>query len=367
MSNYSNQDPHLISIFEVLGAYVVDTVFNHVYHSATVRRSGEASLTDEYVRHIQAYVTGVKTDAHCYGDVIQGIHKYFINTTRHTTLGFADFVDRVVSVCVPAEYYRQFAVQDKDELLSSIVCDLVSNLAAYATEPKMLLRIIDEHTAASAGVTIRMLQDHALKTLLSKRAEITNKFLKRMGQAREHVSLATVDDMKKVLRRLVKEKAEALARAEDAEAALEEADATIEDLEAQLEKAKARERKALQLVNLLKSGKELGPEAAGTALALPKRETIAEPSKNGRRHGVIPPRESIAERHRGPIPKESKAPMAGGVPASFFKIANTDKQPPAALAMPASSSAKFTNLLDDVVSAGDSGEGFDGDILKDYY
>jgi hypothetical protein len=364
MSNYSNQDPHLISIFEVLGAYVVDTVFNHVHHSATVRRSGEASLTDEYVRHIQAYVTGVKNDEHCYGDVIQGIHKYFINTTRYTTLSFADFVDRVVSVCVPAEYYRQFAVQDKDELLSSIVCDLVSNLAAYATTPEMLHRIIDEHTA-STSVTIRMLQDYALKTLLSKRADITNKFLKRMGQAREHVSMATVDDMKKVLRRLVKEKAEAVARAEDAEAALEEADATIEDLETQLEKAKARERKALQLVSLLRSGKELGPEVAGTALVIPKRETIAEPSKNGRRHGVIPPREAIAEpRHRGPAPKESKAPIAGGVPASFFKIANTDKQPSA---VPASSSAKFTNLLDDVVDAGDSGEGFDGDILKDYY
>ncbi len=371
MSTHSSQDPHVVSMFEVLGAYAVDTVFNHIHHSATLRRTGDTSLTSEYVRSVQAYVLGVKNDEHCYSGVVQGIHKYFTTTTRYSTLSFAEFVDRVVSVCVPADYYRQFTSHDKDELLSSIVCDLVSNLCAYATTPDMLHRVIDEH-AASATVTVRMLQDHALKTLVSKRADIINKFLKKMGQARDHVSMDTVEDMKKVLKRLLREKTAAIARAEEAEAALDE-------LEERFEEAKSRERKAMKLIKLLRAGKEFGPEVAGATLAVPKRETIAE----GRRPlGSVPPRETIAEGTRGrkdadgpaPRPGKGPAPTAGGVPANFFKIANASEKKtpvnsyPTKPGPPATTqSAKFTDLLSDVVSASDAGESSADDLLREYY
>ena len=117
---YPGQDPKVISVFEVVSSYFVDCFFNHVWHSARTHVVGGASLTDEYVRRIQAFVTGAKSDPRCYSEVIQGVHTYFTGTTRFTTLSFADFVDRVVGVCVPPEYFGQFTAQDKDELLSSV-------------------------------------------------------------------------------------------------------------------------------------------------------------------------------------------------------------------------------------------------------
>jgi hypothetical protein len=394
----ANQDPFICSIFEILSAHITETIYHHIYHSADAQR-GRTSLTDEYVRHVQAYVIGIKNDERCYGDVVQGIHKYFTINTRYTTLSFADFVDMVVKVCVPEDYFRQFTTQDKDELLSSIVCDLISSLATYATTPDMLHRTIDGRITGSP-VTIRMLQDAGVNALFSKRASIFNSFLKKMGQAREHVSLAAVDDMKRALRRLVKEKAEAVARAEDAEG-------EVDELRDRLKKIKAREAKLVKLVELLKAGRDVGPEDAGAALAIPKRETIAEPEnvrydREGGRHarGAVPHRETIAETspegprgadkktNSGAKPPRGEA-TAGGIPVNFFKVAggaSPASQPPvrrggtqgtrnAPHSRPAPeppAHAKFVNLLDEEIMTdaesdnARSGDADINDILEEY-
>jgi hypothetical protein len=288
-AGFSSHDPRVISVFEIVSAYFTDTVFNHVHHSAKTNLIGGSSLTDEYVRRIQAYVIGVKNDGRCYSDVVQGVHTYFTSTTRFTTLSFAEFVDRIVGVCVPEEYFRQFSPQDKDELLSSVLCDLVSNLAAFATRADMLRRIIDGH-ATTPEVTIRMLQDAAVNSLITKRATLHNKFLRKMGQARDTVSMDVIDDMKKALRRLVKEKAEAVTRAEEAEDALG-------DLKKQLRDAKQREAKMLKLVELLRRGREEGAAAVGLGLRVPRRDTLAEADDPLDVKPRRPPRrERIAER-----------------------------------------------------------------------
>ncbi|NBQ43903.1 MAG: hypothetical protein EBU23_15925, partial [Mycobacteriaceae bacterium] len=214
---HPGQDPKVISVFEIVASFFVDCFFNHVWHSAKTSVAGGSSLTDEYVRRIQAFVSGTKNDSRCYSEVVQGVHHYFTNTTRFTTLSFAEFVDKVVGVCAPAEYFRQFTSADKDELLGSVICDLVANLAATVTRPEMLRRVIDDH-ARAPEVTVRMLQDAAVGALVAKRGALHNKFLHKMGQARDSVPLDVVEDMKKALRRLVREKAEAEARAAEAEA-----------------------------------------------------------------------------------------------------------------------------------------------------
>src|SRR3989338_8341889 len=213
---FANSDPRVLSVFEVVGAYFCDTIFNHVYSSARSNLTSGSSLTDEFVRRIHAYVAGVRNDEKCYAEVVQGVHQYFTATTRYTALSFADFVDSIVGICVPEDYFRHFAPADKDEMLSSILCDLVSNLAAATTKPEMLHRIIDEHDKTPT-VTIRMLQDAAVNVLITKRSALFNKFLRKMGQAREQVTMDVVEDMKNALRRLAKEKADALTRIREVE------------------------------------------------------------------------------------------------------------------------------------------------------
>lgn len=301
------QDPKIISVFEILAAYETDCVFNHVYHSAKTRATGDVSLTDEYVRCIQGYTIGVKTDEQCYSEVVRGLWKFFTSTTRFTTLSFAEFVDRVVGLCVPEDYFRQFSASDKDEILSSVLCDLVSNLGGVVTHPDMLRRIIDEHDR-SPDVTVRMLQDACVNILITKRGALHNKFLKKIGQARELVSIDVFDDMKSALRRLVKEKADAQVAARR--------------LEEQLQESKVREAKLRKLVELLRSGRDDGEASAGAGLRVPRRCHRAEPdpldpvvgvprrSRLAQRRGESPPSESEESEEGEGDTSESDAPPA---------------------------------------------------------
>jgi hypothetical protein len=234
---FATQDPKVISIFEIIGSYFVDCLYNHLHTSSRASLAGGASLTDEYVRQVQAFTIGAKGDEKCYGDLVQGVHRYFTGITRYTALSFGDFVDRIVGLCVPGSYYRHLRTEDKDELLSSVLCDLVSNLAALVTHPEMLRRVIDERETTPA-VTVRMLQDGAINILLTKRAELHNKFLKKAGQARDTVPAG---DVREAIRRLVKEKQAALAQ--------------VAALERKLRRALARENKLRELVDLLRGAR----------------------------------------------------------------------------------------------------------------
>ena len=299
MAEYSTQDPKIISVFEIIGGYFTDTIFNHIYASAKTNLKGGSSITDEYVRRLQAYMTGIKNDEKCYSDVIQGVHRYFTRLTRYTTLSFSAFVDRIVGVCVPEKYFQAFSPTDKDELLSSIVCDLVSNLIVYAAKPDMLRRIIDEHEKAPS-VTIRMLQDTAISSLLAKRALVNNKFMTKAGQAREHVPMDVVEGMKDALRRLVREKAEALELAAKATDRLARA-------ESQLADERVKNGKAMKMIGLLREGPQ--------SRFKPPHETIAESQPRERdSHSKPPERETIAEiKHVDPLPVRSENTVRNAV------------------------------------------------------
>jgi hypothetical protein len=285
---FSKHDPRMISVFEIIGSYFVDVVFNHVYGSAQTNVSNGSSLTDEFIHRSMAYMTGIKSDKECYGRAVNSLHRYFTSSTRYTTISFANFVDLIVGIYIPEDYFRQFTTADKDEILSSILCDLISNLTVAATQPDMLRRIIDEHNQ-SPSVTIRMLQDSAVSILIAKRSALINKFVHKMGQAREHVSMDVVEEMKITLRRLVKEKIAAEARAKEAEDSLGE-------LKAKYRELREREGKLLKLVAMLRDSRNHGPAAAGMSLRVPPRETIAEdPLDLTKEASPIPRRDTIAE------------------------------------------------------------------------
>ena len=138
-----------------------------------------------------------------------------------------------------------------------------------------------------------MMLDSAVNALIAKKAAIHNKFLRKAGQARDQVSMDIVDEMKRALRRLVKEKATILSRAEEAEEA-------NEALKKQVREGKVREAKMRKLIQLLHHERDYGPAAAVASLKAPPRDTIAEDDpldlSSRAAHLSVPRRERIAER-----------------------------------------------------------------------
>jgi len=251
----------ILSIFEILGAYFTDTLFNHVYISSKTRVTSSTSLTDEYVRQVQAYMVGVKNDKRCYCEVLQGVHKYFAIQTRYTAQTFGEFVDKIVRVCVPDEYYAKLSSGDKDELLGTIICDLISNMSAYVTSPEILRRIIDEHTT-SPSVTIRMIQDLSIKSLTTKRAAIFNMFLRKAGQARAVEAPEVVDRLKDAIRQLAAE--------------LKEQEAKNKALQSEVKILKDREDKFRNVIKLMRAEASRQPSRpAPPPVLAPIRPTVA--------------------------------------------------------------------------------------------
>lgn len=206
---FDNYDKRLISIFDVVGSYFVDVLFNHIYNASKIKVANNSSITDEYKKNVQAYIIEIKNNHNSYSSTVRELYKHFMNFTSYKTISYIRFVDNIVEQIMPEEYFDSLNSNEKDEILGSTICDLISALGVYATNAEMLSRIIDHHDT-DFKVTIRMMQHEAITLLLSKRDSIFNKFLKNIGQVKETVSIDMLDNLRGVIKRLVKEKTEFL-------------------------------------------------------------------------------------------------------------------------------------------------------------
>lgn len=349
---FASYDPRLISILEILGSHFVDVYFNHVYNSAQTHLEAGASLADEYVRRVQAYIIGVKSDKQCYHVVVQNLHGYFQATTRYTTLSFVDFVELIVQQFIPKEYYDLLKAPEKDESLGSIVADLVSALGAYVATPDMLRRIIDGHDHQPL-VTIRMIQNRAVTILLAKRGEIQNSFLRRIGQAKDTVSMDVVDDLKQAIRKLAKQKASLKAQ-------LGAAEERVMELEDEVAALKKKDGKCRKLIGLMKAEREQWLQGAAFAATVPGRNYHAEvrrddPLEFGRACDAPPRADHIAEKGDDPALRGGEARPADATPLVTAGLSSN----PMMMSRPRQT-AGIAGLMADVGGPDDDGAGSGG-------
>ena len=198
-------NPRFQSIVDIIGSYFTDIYFNSIHKTATKNVTAESSVTDEYRNSTDRFIQGVKTDERHYRSVITSLHRYFSEETKFSSISFVSFVDIIIEQFVPIEYYQLLVTQDKDEMLSSIVCDLVSNLGVFVTTHSSLKRIIDEHDTGAA-VTINMIKEHAKQTMTAKKDNIRNEFLKRKGQCQEMIPASVAESLRAEITMLDKQR-----------------------------------------------------------------------------------------------------------------------------------------------------------------
>ena len=91
----------------------------------------------------------------------------------------------------------------------------MSNIAAFVTNPEMIQLVVIHHNK-NPKVTIRCIQDHAVNFLIEKRALLYNSFVKNVGEVKEQTAVAYTEELKKNLKKAIKEKNDAIADLEDA-------------------------------------------------------------------------------------------------------------------------------------------------------
>lgn len=298
MSNFSNYDPKIVSIYEIISAYFTDILFNHVYLMA--RNSKSTQYIDEYVKNVKNYVTGLKTNIEYYKKCIQEIHQYFLKNVgkKYMDLKLVDFISRVISVSIPIDQYSNLSNSDKEDIFSNIITELIANMGAFVTTPAMVQAIVTNH-AKNTKVTIRYIQDNAVGFLIEKRALLHNAFVKNVGDVKEHTAVAYTEDLKKSLKKAIKEKNDAI---DDLENALDEIDALKKknhQYKKELEDAKAMEAKLRKFIELLNVKNERGVIAAANHIKQPKTDTISENThkiQQGHNLSILNP-ENIAEKN----------------------------------------------------------------------
>lgn len=296
MNNFSNHDPKIISIYEILSSYFTDVLFNHIY--LTIK--GNKNTIDEYVKNVKNYVSGIKTNIEYYNKMVKEMHQYFLKHVgkKFADLTYANFIARVVSISTPNDHYEKLSHSDKEDIFSNIISELIANMAVFVTTSEMLQQIVTNHTKSAKG-TIRAIQDNAVNFLIEKRAILHNKFLKTVGEVKETTSIAFTEDLKKSLKKALKEKNDAIADLEDALDEIEALKDKNHKYKKELEAAKITEAKLRKLIELLNVRSEKGIVSAANIVNQPPHNTLAEVKEVSPHENDIPNREHIAERRNG--------------------------------------------------------------------
>jgi cell shape-determining protein MreC len=335
MSNFSNYDPKIVSIYEIIGAYFTDILFNHIYLMA--KNSKSTQYIDEYVKNVKNYVTGLKTNIEYYKKCIQEIHKYFLKNVgrKYMDLKLVDFISRVISISVQQSQFSNLSNSDKEDIFSNIITELIANMGAFVTTPDMVQAIVINHIK-NTKTTIRSIQDNAVGFLIEKRALLHNAFVKTIGEVKEHTAVAYTEELKKTLKKAIKEKNEAIDNLDDALNEIESLKKKNSNYKKELEDAKSMESKLRKFIELLNVKNERGIIAAANHIKQPKMDTISE-NTNSIRHtnklSILNP-ENIAEKNN--MSNFFAKPISIPVPVKSEQII---------------SSKNSVNILDNVVNS----------------
>ncbi|WNL53180.1 pB475L [African swine fever virus] len=181
------EESHVISIFETLGAYFINIFYNFLYKNALYKKH---SIVTEYQYQVKGYILGVKQNKKLYEKMLDSFYKYFCNITQinSKTLNFSNFVTTIVDSFIPKEYSQSISLEKKESILELLLCDYISNLGTFITTEKMLPFIIKNRKENYHKVTKEM-QDYSLTFLLKKRMELYNKFLRKQAYVEPETEL----------------------------------------------------------------------------------------------------------------------------------------------------------------------------------
>jgi hypothetical protein len=186
----ASKDP----LFSAVCSFFVNEFYNNVYGFAKAQVSGEKSLTDMYTGKVHAYIVGVKGVRKCYANLITELHRYCVKY-HFGSLTFPEFVDKFVSKFTPPMYFEGMTKEHKDELLSSIICGIVSSIGEFVTRPEILCKIIDEHEISRA-VACKMILDSGLCALCNKKDAVMHSFVKHISQSKDMVPVDVVNALR---------------------------------------------------------------------------------------------------------------------------------------------------------------------------
>ena len=179
--NRKNYSTKVIAVFEIMGAFFIDTYYNDLYLKARddVQSGRQDSITEAYRRNVINYMRGVASRKDLYVRVVKDLHKYYQQNSGFVAIIFSEFEDKFLSQFIPAEYYKDFNENNKDSVLREIIVQTVNDLGVTIVSKPYLGKIIDDHKNT---LNIDILQNKIMDIFVTIREEYYSKFAQEVNK-----------------------------------------------------------------------------------------------------------------------------------------------------------------------------------------
>ncbi len=279
-----------ISTYSVIGAYLVDIYYNHLYAEAIkFKNSGKASsITEGYKHAILAFISSIDSKSKIYKpkhytSLLTGINEYFTIYTSYSTLTIADCIDKITKEFIPEDYYSSLDKDQKRNILRGILINVIKEFTKSAAT-EFLSHIIDNHDDPT---NIEVLKDKMIDLFLMEREAFYQKFLdSNVGKKAETVDKALAVRMQQEIKTLLHEKVEAQHKATELEQTLsmrnEQLSQVIDKYKVLLAKTKSMNEEIQKLKEQRDTYKRMSSDVAYSESQRerpPQREPIQQPPR----------------------------------------------------------------------------------------
>jgi hypothetical protein len=164
---------------EIVATFLVNRFFNELYQIAlsTIKQGpAHLSLTAAYAHIVTEYVAEIDrtgdtpTEVDLLRKTIDGLRQYYCSYSSEISLD--EFVSRIVSQVVPADYFGVMRQPQRAAILRAIVKQSVVEMGTRVLKVDMLRNIIDERQNL---VGVGVLRDVGIKVIADFRATLISK------------------------------------------------------------------------------------------------------------------------------------------------------------------------------------------------
>ena len=203
--------PKTLSTYQVIGAYLVDIYYNHLYNEGIkFKDSGKfETITDGYRYAIYVFIQtiDVKSPSYkpkYYTQLLIGINEFFTIHTSFSTLSLTDCIDKITKEFIPDDYYSSLDKDQKRNILRGVLTNVIKEFSKYIVSETINF-IIDNHSDVS---NVELLKDKLVDLFIIEREAMYMKFLDNDNITNDKMDRNIGKKLEFELKKVIKEKSQ---------------------------------------------------------------------------------------------------------------------------------------------------------------
>lgn len=159
-----------LAVVDVISSWVVNTFYNYLHQEAvTIHTSGRtASITDGYKFIVKQYLDSFNT-SEGYRRNLMGLHKYYIDNTRYSSIPFDMWIKDILQQFVPADYFPIMSNAQQDTTLRNILVNSIQQFSSDVICTKTIDSLITNHEHPSI---VPVMKESMRRSLLFERQRL---------------------------------------------------------------------------------------------------------------------------------------------------------------------------------------------------